>query len=208
MPKNYAEDIKTLNKAFEKLSNEDKLTPQQEQQIGQINKEKDLFKKHQALSKFYIDNKLPSVEEVLGGAKETKTLSAQEINVMKPDQIKHWLQIYNAVLNTKAKNKELDTKTWNEYIKGNRVIGNDQRRLLLKAVEFYNTQINGSIADDYDLLNKGKQSVSTDEGATPIEILTNKGYPEVKNLGPAQVKVIMSYINYLEKIAGKTIKFT
>lgn len=207
MPTNYADDIKKINKAFEKLANEDKLTPAQEQQIGLLNKEKDLFRKYQGLSKFYTDNNLPSIEEVLGGAKETKTLSAQEINTMKPDQVKYWLQIYNVVLNTRAKNKELDTKTWNEYTKGNRAIGNDQRRLLLRAVEFYNTQINGNVKEEFDKL-QGEKQTTPSEGTNPTEILTAKGYPEVKDLGPAQIQLIMRYINYLEQIAGKSIKFT
>lgn len=208
---NYQQSIQRLNKALEMLANQDKLTPQHEAKIKQINQISDLFQKYTALNKFYIDSKFPKIETLLKPEVESKSgLSSEEINTMKVEQIKTWLNIYNTVVNTKQRNGEFDKNTFAELINSNKKAGNDARQQLLSLVSFANKYLAGeNIKGEFDKI-KEEQSKQTTQTSTSsnVDNLTAKGLTDVKKKSPEEIKLLNRYVNYIEKLTGQKIKFT
>lgn len=209
---NYQQGIQRLNKALEMLANQDKLTPQHEAKIKQINQISDLFQKYTALNKFYIDSKFPTIESLLKPEVENKSgLSVEEINTMKVDQIKTWLNIYNIVINTKQKNGEFDKNTFAELINSNKKAGNDARQQLLSLVSFANKYLAGeNIKAEFDKIKEeqGKQTSQQTSSSNVVDNLSAKGLVNVKKKSPEEIKLLNRYVSYIEKLTGQKIKFT
>lgn len=208
---NYQQSIQRLNKALEMLANQDKLTSKHEAKVKEINQISDLFQKYTALNKFYIDSNFPAIETLLKPEVENKSgLSPEEINTMKVDQIKNWLNIYNTVINTKQRNSEFDKNTFAELINSNKKAGNDARQQLLSLVSFANKYLAGeNIKAEFDKI-KEEQSKQTTQtiNTNAVDTLSAKGLTNVKKKSPEQIKLLNRYISYIEKLTGQKIKFT
>lgn len=208
---NYQQSIQKLNKALEMLANQDKLTPQHEAKIKQINQVSDLFQRYTALNKFYIDSNFPAIDTLLKPEVENKSgLSSEEINTMKLDQITTWLNVYNTVINTKHKNDEFDKNTFAELLNSNKKAGNDTRKQLLSLVSFANKYLAGeNIKAEFDKIKEEQSKQTTQPQTTSVvDNLTTKGLTNVKKKSPEEIKLLNRYVSYIEKLTGQKIKFT